>query len=274
MTTVTLPGGETIWYKTTGKGPPLLQIHGSAFGHKNFAKMTPLMAEHFTVIDFDLPGYGESAGTGSPRPGGMEGLAAVVHEFIEAAGLGRVHLHGTSFGAMIGLTLAARHPEAVDALILSCFIARYDLAARMMRKTWKRAAVDSGMAAVTDLTSVAGFARGYYERPEAAAMFETMYAAFAATKPEAFIAGTEIIESTDLSPLLPLIKSRTLLLAGAEDNMTPFDPAPSGVGFSTIARVIPGAELHVLDDCGHYLVLEQPEKAAELLVEFVSRSAV
>ena len=142
MTTVKLPGGETIWYKTTGTGVPVLQIHGSAFGHKNFARMTPLMAEHFEVIDFDLPGYGESI-SGAPRTGGMEGLAELVAEFIVAAGYTQVHLHGTSFGAMIGLTLAARHPELIDKLVLSCFLARYDIAARMMRKTWKRAAIDT-----------------------------------------------------------------------------------------------------------------------------------
>lgn len=267
MPSVKLPGGETIWYKTTGSGAPILHIHGSAFGHRNFERMTPLMAEHFTVVDFDLPGYGESIGV--PRPGGMEGLAAQVHEFIAAAGFERVHLHGTSFGAMIGLTLAARHPELIDRLVLSCFIARYDLAARMMRKTWKRAALDSGMAAVVDLTSVAGFARGYYERPEAAAQFEAMYTAFAATTPAAFIAGTETIEKTDLGPLLPLVIAPTLLLAGAEDNMTPFNPAPSGIGFSTIEKVLPDCRLHILPDCGHYLVIEQPEMAAKLIVDFI-----
>ncbi|QGN55872.1 alpha/beta fold hydrolase [Novosphingobium sp. Gsoil 351] len=270
MTTVKLPGGETIWYKTTGTGAPFLQIHGSAFGHKNFAAMTPLMAEHFEVIDFDLPGYGQSVGA-DVRPGGMAGLAELVFEFLAAVGYERVNLHGTSFGAMIGLSLAAAHPEVIDKLVLSCFLARYDLAARMMRKTWKRAALDSGMDAVTDLTSVAGFARGYYERAEAQAQFDEMYLAFAATKPEAFVAGTQIIEGTDLEPLLPNVKAPTLLLAGKEDNMTPFNPAPSGCGFATIAQVIPGAELHVLDDCGHYLVLEQPEEATRLIVDFVNR---
>ena len=269
MTTVTLPSGETIWYKTTGRGAPLLHIHGSAFGHKNFAAMTPLMAQHFEVIDFDLPGYGQSVG--APRPGGMEGLAEQVYEFVRAAGYDRISLHGTSFGAMIGLTLAARHPELIDRLVLSCFLAKYDLAARMMRKTWKRAALDSGMTAVTDLTSVAGFARGYYERAEAQAQFEAMYVAFAATRPEAFVAGTEIIEQTDLGPLLPLVTAPTLLLAGAEDNMTPFNPAPSGIGFSTIGKVLPNCELHVLSDCGHYLVLEQPEAASKLITEFMAQ---
>jgi 3-oxoadipate enol-lactonase len=269
MPTLEIAGGERIWFKKTGTGKPVLQIHGSAFGHRNFARMTPLMAESFEVIDFDLPGYGES----SPmvREGGMPSIAEVVYQFIVALGYDKVCLHGTSFGAMIGVTLAAAHPEVIDRIVFSCFLAKYDLAARMMRGTWKRAAKDSGMRAVTDLTSVAGFARGYYERPEAAAQFEEMYEAFDATEPEAFIKGTEAIEKTDLSPLLPRVTMPTLLLAGREDNMTPFAPAPSGVGFSTIAKVLPNCEMHILEDCGHYLVLEQPAEAARLATEFLLR---
>ena len=267
MPLVDLPTGETIWYKKTGSGAPVLQIHGSAFGHRNFEKMTPLMAEHFEVIDFDLPGYGESKGKVPPT---MEGLADLVFSFIQTAGFGKVNLHGTSFGAMIGLTLTARHPEVIDKLILSCFLARYDQAAREMRATWKRAARDSGMEAVADLTSVAGFARGFYDRPDAQAQLAGMRVAFSATAPDAFIAGTEAIERSDLSPFAPLVKARTLLLAGAEDNMTPFAPSPSGVGFSTVKDMIPGARLEILPECGHYLVIEQPKSAAQHITAFLA----
>jgi pimeloyl-ACP methyl ester carboxylesterase len=269
MTTVTLPGGETIWYKTTGSGAPLVQIHGSAFGHRNFEKMTPFAAKDFEVVDFDLPGFGESVG--DPRPGGMEGLAEQVFEFIRAAGYERVHLHGTSFGAMIGLTLAARHPEVIDRLVLSCFLARYDGAARMMRGTWKRAARDSGMEAVADLTSVGGFARSFYEREGAQAQLASMRDAFSKTDPVAFVAGTETIEGTDLSPLVELVTAPALLLAGDEDNMTPFRPAASGIGMAQIAEQLTGCETHVLEQCGHYLVIEQPERASELIAEFIKR---
>jgi pimeloyl-ACP methyl ester carboxylesterase len=271
MATITIPGGETIWYRKSGKGPPLIQIHGSAFGHRNFARMTPIMAENFEVIDFDLPGYGESSG--SFREAGMAGLADIVFEFVTSLDCGKVHMHGTSFGAMVGVNLAAEHGDVIDRIVFSCFLAKYDLAARMMRKTWKVAARASGMRAVTDLTSVAGFARGYYERPEAEAQFAEMYEAFDATDPEAFIKGTETIEKTDLSPLLPRITMPTLLLAGREDNMTPFKPAPSGVGFSTIQTLLPNCEMQVLEDCGHYLVIEQPERAAALATEFLLRPA-
>lgn len=267
MTMVTLPGGETIWYKVTGAGAPLLQIHGSAFGHRNFEHLTPLFAANYAVIDFDLPGYGESRG--DSRADGMEGIAAMVAELIEALPYERVSVHGTSFGAMIALTLAAKRPELIDRLVLSCFLARYDNAARMMRATWKRCAREQGMIAVADLTSVAGFARGFYDRPEAEAVLQSIRDANSKTLPEAFIAGTEVIERTDLSPLLSRITMPVLLLAGAEDNMTAFDTAPSGFGLRRISEALPGAELHVIPESGHYLVIEQPTVVAEKIAAFL-----
>ncbi|HEY6455439.1 MAG TPA: alpha/beta fold hydrolase [Steroidobacteraceae bacterium] len=268
MTAVSLRGGETIWYRKLGSGAPVLQIHGSAFGHRNFEKMTPLMAEHFTVIDFDLPGYGESRGASRPD---MFGIADQVFEFIHAVDYERLSIHGTSFGAMIALTLAARHPEVVDRLVLSCFLARYDNAARLMRATWKRAARDSGMEAVADLTSVAGFGRGFYDRVDAQAQLKAMRQAFARNTPEAFIAGTEAIERSDLSALIPQVVAPVLLLAGEEDNMTPFKPAASGVGFSQFYSSFRRAEVVILPDCGHYLVIEQPQLVTDKIVEFLNR---
>lgn len=268
MTTVRLPTGETIWFRKSGQGAPLLQIHGSAFGHRNFEKLTPLMQPHFEIIEMDLPGYGDSTGLPAST---IAGIADQVAAFIAAAGLGRINVHGTSFGAMIGLALAARHPELVDRLVLSCFLTRYDNAARMMRGTWKKAAMGMGMAYVADLTSVAGFARGFYDRPEAEAQLQSMRDAFVKNTPEAFVAGTEAIERSDLSEFIPQVAARTLMIAGAEDNMTPFRPAESGVGFFHIKDRLKDAELVVLPDCGHYLVIEQPELCAETIVEFVNR---
>jgi 3-oxoadipate enol-lactonase len=271
MSSITLPSGAHIWYQENGEGEPLLQIHGSAFGHRNFEKMTPLMAAHFKVIDFDLPGYGESRG--APQDS-LAGIAGQIYEFIRALGVERLSIHGTSFGAMLGLTLAAAHPEVVDRLVLSCFLARYDNAARMMRATWKRTARDSGMEAVADLTSVAGFARGFYDRPEATAQLAAMRTAFSKNTPEAFIAGTEAIERSDLTPLIPAVRSPVLLLAGAEDNMTPFRLSASGVGMEDIARQFHASRLEIIADCGHYLVIEQPRLATEHIVSFLAARAV
>lgn len=267
MATVTLANGATIWYEKRGAGAPLVHLHGSAFGYRNFEKLTPRLVDSFEVVDFDLPGYGQSRG--GPERQGLDGLAAQVCELIGGLGYQRVHIHGTSFGAMIALTLAAHHPQVVDKLVLSCFLVRYDEAARMMRGTWKRAARESGMDAVADLTAVAGFARGFYESAGAQAQLTAMRAAFMDTNPEAFVASTEAIERADLSPLVGRVTAPTLLLAGAEDNMTPFNPAASGVGMSAISRQLASCESHLLAECGHYLVIEQPERAAALITAFL-----
>jgi 3-oxoadipate enol-lactonase len=269
MPELTLTDGATIWYEEAGEGKPLLHIHGSAFGHRNFEKLTPLVADSFRVIDFDLPGYGQSHG--GPPASGFEDTARQVAEFIAALGHERVHVHGTSFGAMIALTLAAKHAKSVDRLVLSCFLARYDKAARMMRSTWKRAARDSGMEAVADLTAVAGFARAFYETAGAEDQLASMREAFSRTTVDAFVASTEMIESTDLSPLISRVWTPTLLLAGAEDNMTPFRPAASGVGMAKLASSMEWSQKSVIENSGHYLVLEQPDVVAELITKFLNR---
>jgi len=271
LSSIDLPDGAHIWYQCQGTGAPLLHIHGSAFGHRNFERLTPLVSQYAQVIDFDLPGYGESRSE-SP-PAGIPALAELIFEFIRTLGLSKINVHGTSFGAMLALTLAARHPELIDRLVLSCFLARQDLAGRMMRATWKRAARDSGMRAVADLTSVAGFARGFYERADAGEQLQAVREACAHTTPEAFISSTEAVEQADLGPLFAGVTAPTLLLGGEDDQMTPIHPAASGVGFSIIRNLLPNCQLEILPDCGHFLVLEQAAVAAALIEQFLSASA-
>src|SRR3990170_3549923 len=52
--------GVNLWYRISGEGEPVAQIHGAGFGHFNFAPATPGLAKHFQVIDYDMRGYGQS----------------------------------------------------------------------------------------------------------------------------------------------------------------------------------------------------------------------
>jgi pimeloyl-ACP methyl ester carboxylesterase len=61
------------------------------------------------------------------------------------------------------------------------------------------------------------------------------------------------------------------MIAGAEDHMTRLNPAASGVGFEQMRALRADAEIVLLPECGHYLVIEQPEGAGELIVEFLNR---
>jgi len=63
------PGFQSHWIDTSigkmfarsgGKGPPLLLIHGYPETHVMWHLAAPKLAEHFTLVIPDLPGYGWS----------------------------------------------------------------------------------------------------------------------------------------------------------------------------------------------------------------------
>src|SRR5690242_3119658 len=92
--------GHRHWYEITGEGEPVVQIHGAALGHTNFAKVTPILNQHFKIYDFDLLGAGQS-----DRPMDvdytLEMWADDVKGLMDTWGLEKAHIHGTSFGGMI-----------------------------------------------------------------------------------------------------------------------------------------------------------------------------
>jgi pimeloyl-ACP methyl ester carboxylesterase len=67
----------------------------------------------------------------------------------------------------------------------------------------------------------------------------------------------------NLMEQLPRIKPPTVLICGAEDKMTP-------VKYSEFLReAISGAQLHIVENAGHLVMLEQPDVVADLLKQFV-----
>ncbi len=106
-----------IGYETAGDGPPLVLVHGAtSSGHDNFAAQIPALATHFTIYAPDARGHGATrwdAAAGFRAEWLVEDLRA----FLDALGLGSVHLLGFSMGAMTALTFAAGHPERVRTLV-------------------------------------------------------------------------------------------------------------------------------------------------------------
>ena len=54
------PGGARVFARVGGSGPPLLLLHGYPQTHLMWHATAPLLAERYTVVVADLPGYGAS----------------------------------------------------------------------------------------------------------------------------------------------------------------------------------------------------------------------
>ena len=100
--TVTTEGGMRLAYKRSGKGPPLMLVHGTAADHSRWSPVLPALEEHFTVYAIDRRGRGRSGdGDDYAVEGEFEDVAAVVDSIGEP-----VNLLGHSYGGLLVLEAA------------------------------------------------------------------------------------------------------------------------------------------------------------------------
>lgn len=264
--TITLANGRRMSFRAMGSGPVLVQIHGIGTGHRNFDLLSPLLASSFRVVDVDLPGYGESDPTVGER--GIDALAEAVREFIIEHEGAPVLLHGTSFGGLVAMTLAAKSgADVVAKLAVTCAFGRLDNAMRSMQRSWESAAM-VGPEMLAEVTSVQGFSRAFWDRQDAGEVRHAFFQAMKTSSTEDFVRDLPLMAKVDLESLVPAIRQPTLLLGADEDQMTPITTSASGIGMTDLARLIPNAQLEVLDGCGHFITIERADDTAAALMRF------
>jgi haloacetate dehalogenase len=133
------PGYQSHWIDTSagklfarsgGKGPPLLLLHGYAQTNVMWHRVAPALAEHFSLVIADLPGYGWSsvpeAGEGH-APYDKRSMAKAMVELMEKLGHIRFRLAGHDRGGRVSYRLALDHPQRLEKLSTLDIIPTYDM---------------------------------------------------------------------------------------------------------------------------------------------------
>jgi len=103
MNTVTSSDGTTIAFDQLGEGPPVILVCCASTDRMANAPLAALLAEHFSVFNYDRRGRGDSADT---APYAVEREVEDLDAVIDAAG-GSAFLYGTSSGGALALEAAA-----------------------------------------------------------------------------------------------------------------------------------------------------------------------
>jgi pimeloyl-ACP methyl ester carboxylesterase len=77
-----------------------------------------------------------------------------------------------------------------------------------------------------------------------------------------------LLDRPDAGELLPAIRCPTLVLCGRDDAWSPL------ARHETMSRMIPRAELAVIDRCGHMSTMERPQEVSSALVDWLSSNAL
>src|SRR5918994_1068673 len=105
-------------YDRTGRGEPLVLLHGQGFSRRCWDPIIDMLAEDRDVIAVDLPGHGDSPRQPQGAGSAPHNLAVAVAELLDELGLPTAHVAGNSSGGWVALELGrpqrARTVTALD----------------------------------------------------------------------------------------------------------------------------------------------------------------
>lgn len=236
-----------------GSGPLLVFLHGIGGHRAHWAAQVEFFSPSFTAAAWDARGYGDSDDYAGPLR--FDAFSSDLLRVLEHLKSASAHLVGLSMGGRIARNFALQHPRRVRTLTLANTSPGFDALTseeveRFVEERRRRKADDASRLL------------GSRAHPGALA---ALHASFAALRRESYLKTLEASVSQDRAAPLEAIAVPTLVIAGDEDTVYP--PQLS----QGMAARIPGAELVVLEGCGHLSNLEQPARFNAVLLDFLSR---
>jgi 3-oxoadipate enol-lactonase len=241
-----------LWYEDVGSGPPVVLLHENVVDSRIWDPFVPLIADRFRVIRYDQRGFGRSpiwSGPYSP----VDDLVSV----LDAAGIDRAALVGTSRGGRIAIDAALERPERVSALVLAVS----GVAGRPLNvegtpeqeARWEAAEASGDVAELAELDMEIWAPMGVDDE------LRTM-----------FVENAEASNTEDPATGQPAvgrlgeISVPTLVITAGRDV-----PDLEEVG-DLLAREIPGAQRAVIDEADHMIQWRAPEEFAQHVLRFLS----
>lgn len=254
-----LSHGARIHWRIDGSPdkPALLLLNSIGVDLSLYDLAIPSLIADFRVVRLDTRGHGASDVTAGDYS--LDLLAQDVLAVMDAAGIERASLVGTSLGGMVAMQLSLIAPERVEALVLACTSATMDPNVWDQRITLIRA---EGMAAVSETILSRFFSDAFRaSRPEAV---DTVRAGLLALDPDGYCGCGAAIRDMTISGRLDEITAPTLVIGGAKDVSTPFPEHGAW-----IAGLVPGARTGQLDTA-HLPSLEAPAAFAAAVRGFLA----
>ena len=259
----------SVWFDVQGAGPAVALVHAGIADSRMWEPQLRSFPESHTVVRLDLPGFGNSPIETNPIS-----YRGSVGEALDAAGIGRGALVGTSLGGMVALDFALDSPERVAALVLvGAGTDDHDYSEEMQafdateEAAVARGDLDAAVAANLDFW-VAGPRRTVDEvDPKIRELVaEMQQQAFRQSK------GHDDLRAARLDPpasqRLGDVNVPTLVVTGDED------VDDIRVMGDRLARDIPGAERATIAGAAHLPNLERPEEFDRIVLDFLARHEV
>jgi pimeloyl-ACP methyl ester carboxylesterase len=267
-----------MYVTQSGSGPTVLFVHGQPGLGADFDAVAAFLVDDHRVIAPDRPGYGRSGDQALPMVENARLLAQLLEERSTAPAV----VVGHSYGGGVAVLLAAARPDLVSGLVLVGSVGRADsvnafdqvLAAPLLGEAVSAVGLVALGHVLPRLRRIATLSEmGVFERLRTT-LPDSGYAEVAAGRGRqiwrsfVFEQRSLIREISDVEASLRAIVAPTVVISGEWDVVVPPSVAKS------IAALVPGAELLILDRMGHFVPRDAPEVVASAVRRTEALSSV
>ena len=258
-----LAGVSFLCNSESWSGTPRVLLHGIGSNAESFAALMACLAPEQSLLAWDAPGYGCSQPLGTECPTASDYADALV-QLLDRLGVGTCELLGHSLGAIVAGRLAALHPRRVSRLVLVSPALGYGTkqGAPLAPQVAQRldALKQEGAAAFAKARAT----RLVYRHDERLAVLAAVEAAMSRVTLAGYSGAAHLLSTADLVGEASAIEARTLILVGAEDEVTPVSNCRRLHDALVAARPSAGHRFHVVPDAGHAVCQERPDVVAKL----------
>jgi pimeloyl-ACP methyl ester carboxylesterase len=249
-------------YEETGKGIPIIFVHGFPLNHKLWEPQLSGLKETMHVIAPDLPGHGES----EARSGAylMNIVADDTNGFIDALGISEpVVICGLSLGGYMLGQFYQKYGQRLRGVIFTATRASPDSeAVKLNRDRLIALARQSGpQAVVEEVLPKFMSPKTYQSYPE---LVDEVRGIMRTTSLDGMVGDLlGMRERPDTHDLLRKVNVPALVIHGMDDQLIPLSEG------ERIRDTITGARMCVIPDAGHLPNLEQPELFNQAVIGFI-----
>ena len=236
-----------------GRGPAIVLVHGLGSDAARWLPTARILARRHHVVLVDLPGHGATA---MPRPFSLGRATQALDGALARASREPVVLVGHSLGGLVAAAEACDHPGRVRALVL------IETALRPQAEGQERR---SALAAL-DRDYAGTLRRAWGEFGRDSAQSAALYREVAALDPAVVKPWIRLALATDLSARMARLKCPLLVVLAPRSwpKGEPWVETAAALGYGAVPRV----RAVRVDNCGHYVMLDQPDELARIIGRF------
>ena len=258
--------GRDVRWERMGAGPEVVFCHGTPWSSELWRPCAEALAPYFTAYLWDMPGYGQSSKQAEHQVS-LDVQGELFADLLAHWELGAPRVVAHDYGGAVALRAHLLHDAQFTSLTLVDVVALAPWGTEFLRLVREHSEVFGSLPSAVHEGALRAYIGGASHVGLSSTAMDTLVSPWVGEVGQAAfyrqIAQADEAYTDEIEPMYPQLRLPVLVVWGREDTWIPVERA------HRLSKVIPGAQLRLIDGAGHLVQLDQPAALATTLARWL-----